>query len=122
MRYDPYGGRSFGESVRFGPPFAAMAMSRQATSFGRIPMVRTPFPREPAPVQPAASDSFARDLLKLYAQDPVAFDHYAKNPLVRKEFQIDDPIGDAEPAEALVGEVVASSYSEIRMPARFVLT
>lgn len=54
----------------------------------------------------SASDdaSFARDLLKLYSENPAAFDAYARHPVVRKSLKLDNQEQQAAAAAAVYDE------------------
>lgn len=104
-RFDPYlahGGGAGGWMGRSDPYASGLAggdMYAQQDPYRQQSMLHAP---PQAPVRPAAgaaynsqaataSDdaSFARDLLKLYSENPAAFDAYARDPVVRKSLKLD---------------------------------
>jgi hypothetical protein len=101
-RFDPYlahAGGAGGWMGRSDPYAAGMAggdMYAQADPY-RQPMLPAP-PQAAVRPTPAYSNaaagggddaSFARDLLKLYSENPAAFDAYARDPIVRKSLKLD---------------------------------
>ena len=53
--------------------------------------------------------SFARDLLRLYTENPTAFDAYARDPVVRRSLKL-DPIDDG--TEADMDPMAAGGYDQ----------
>ena len=86
MRFDPYTMSSNGGRRPFpGPDSYASA----AYGYSPIdPYERASFMAPRRPMPSVGSEGFARDLLELYHKNPVAFDSYARDPLVRQSLNL----------------------------------
>lgn len=115
FRYDDFSGTSYGRGsfqgrVLRGRGVAPPRFDPYKTSGPRRPLLEDynsgsmyPSPSRP-PLLPnnpgmGGSDSFARELLDLYLKNPVAFDRYARDPLVQQSLNLntEDDSGNIDP-------------------------